>query len=459
MLVAVSASGTIEPARRVDLAFETSGQVSQVTVAVGGHVEAGDLLASLDSEQLALQVEQAEANLASAEAQLAKLRAGAGAQEVAASEANVRAADAQVDAADAERDQVASGPGKADLAAVEAEVASALTQQVKAEDWHDTTLECFTFEASAGDVIPIGGGKVITLTEDFKQEFCPFLGVPEEQARYRLEAANEALEAARERFDEVEAGADQNQLSAAQSNVAAAAARRDAARAQLDLLLEGATEEQIAAAQASVDQAQASVRQAELALEQASLEAPFDGTVGAVDVTVGQRATAGLPVVTLVDASQFHVTISVDELEVGRLDEGQVARLSFDALPNAVVTGTVRHVAEAARLDEGIVTYDVHIDIAPCGAPIRSDMTTSASIVVREISSTLKIPTWTVHVDRDTGQYYVRRRTEEGIERVDVTLGERYEGIAQVLDGLSEGDVVVRAAESAQFDFEAGFGE
>jgi HlyD family secretion protein len=241
--------------------------------------------------------------------------------------------------------------------------------------------------------------------------------------------------------------------------VAAALAQRDAAQAQLDLLLEGATSEQIAAAEASVEQAEASLRQAELALDQVVLEAPFDGTIAAVDVTVGQQATPNLPVITLIDPSLFHVTISVDELDVARLAVGQPARLSFDALPNTVVSGTVKHIAEAAALDEGVVTYDVRIDLAPTDAPIRADMTTSATIIVEEISDALTIPTWALYVDRNTGQYYVRRRTADGLERVDVALGVRQEGVAQVLEGLSAGDEIVRAPEASGFDFEEAFGE
>ncbi len=459
MLVAISASGSIKPARRGDLALETSGQVTDVPVEVGDHVQAGDLLVSLDTGRLELQVEQAAASLASAEAQLAKLQAGATTADAEASRANLRAAEAQVEAATAEKDQVASGAGEADVAAAEAEVASALTQQKKAKDWHDATMECITITKSAGDVIDLGGGQVITLAEGFEETICPLLGVPEEQARSQLQAANQALEAARARLDQTRAGADQNQLSALQANVEAVAAQRDAAQAQLDLLLEGATNEQIAAAQAGVEQAQAALRQAELALEQATLEAPFDGVVAAVNATVGEQATAGLPVVTLVDPSAFHVTIAVDELDVGRLARGQRADLSFDALPGTVVTGTVSHIAEEATLDGGVVTYDVRIDLAPTDAPIRADMTTSATIIVEEITDALKIPTWAVRVDRDTRQYYVQRRTEDGIERVNVKLGVRNEGIAQVIDGLSTGDEIVRAPESSQFDFGERFGE
>lgn len=452
MQVAVSGSGSIRPVQRVDLAFETSGQVAEVTVEVGDRVEAGRLLASLDAERLSLQLDQAEANVAAAEAQLAKLEAGARSGEAEASAANLRAAEAQVDAAAAERDQVARAAGEADIAAAEAELASAVTQQKKAQDWHDATLECITITKSAGDVIDIGGGQVITLTEGFERTVCPLLGVPEEQARYRLEAANEALEAARARLEQVKAGADRDQLRAVQSNVEAAVAQRDGAQAQLDLLLEGATREQLAAAQASVDQARSSARQAELALAQAELVAPFEGTVAAVNTSVGEQATAGLPIITVLDPSRYCVTIAVDELEVGQLAVGQRADLTFEALPNTVVSGTVKHIGEAATVDGGVITYEVRIDLVPTDAPTRADMTVSANVIVEEISEALKIPAWAVHIDSNTGQYYVRRRTADGIERVDVRLGARQEGVAQILEGLSLGDEVVRAAESSQFD-------
>jgi multidrug efflux pump subunit AcrA (membrane-fusion protein) len=113
----------------------------------------------------------------------------------------------------------------------------------------------------------------------------------------------------------------------------------------------------------------------------------------------------------------------------------------------------VKEIAAAAGLDGGVVTYDVRIDLAPTDAPIRADMTTNATVTVEELNDVLKIPTWTVHVDRDTGQYYAQRRTGDGLERVDIRLGVRYEGIAQVLDGLSAGDEIVRVPESSLFSF------
>ena len=426
MLVAVSASGNIEPQARVNLFFQSPGRVTEVLVEVGDTVAAGDALARLDSERLVLQAQQAQAALASAEAQLAQLTRGARPEEIAAAEANVRALEAQASAASSSLDQLAGGPSDAQVAAAEADLASAITQQKSAKDMHDMTMECFEFS---------WGGQAQTI--------CPALGVPEEQARYNLNVADATLSAAQSSLKETLAGVDSDELLASRANVWAAAAQRDAAQSQLELLLNGATEGQIAAVEAQVEQARVALELAELALEKATLRAPFDGIVAQVNATANEMPPAQLPAITLLDASQFRMTLSVDEMDVGRLAPGQSVQVTLDALPDVVVVGSVERVAPAATLQEGVVYYDVVIALNPTDAPVRTDMTANATIVVEELSDVLLIPTWVVRVDRDTGQTYVDRRARGEVVRVDVELGVRYKGNVQVLDGLGEGDVVV----------------
>lgn len=452
MVVAVSASGSVEPQARADLAFEAPGQIAEVPVEEGDRVEAGDVLVRLDSERLALQVQQAQASLASAEAQLAQLQSGPRPEEVASAEADVRAAEARVSAADANRDQLEGGADDAQVAAAEADLASAVTQQKIADDRHEATMKCFSFNLPAGATVPLPDGTVITLTERLEETFCPALGVPEEQARYSLEAADAALAAARLRLDELLAGPENEQVRAARANVWSAAAQRDAVQSQLDLLLEGATDEQVAAAEARVEQARASLEQAEFSLEQATLSAPFDGTVAAVNVTSGEIAST-LPAITLVDESGFHVTVSVDEIDVGQLTEGQDADVTLDAFPDIVIPGVIERIAPAATLEGGVVYYDVVVELAPMDVAVRAGMTANATIVVQELDDVLMIPTWVVRVDRRTGRTYVQQEAADGdIERVDVMLGVRHEGMAQVLDGLSEGDEVLWVPDEF-FDF------
>jgi HlyD family secretion protein len=421
MLVAVSASGSIEPRARVGLTFELPGRVAEVAVKVGDAVEAGDVLARLDTDRLALQVQQSQAALASVEAQLAQLRAGARLEEIEAAEANLRAAQAQVSGAAANRDQLEAEAGDAQIAAAEAELASAILQQKVAQDTYDKIDK-----------------------KDAKRK---------EQANYNLYAANEALAAAQARLDQVLAGADPDQVRAARANVWAVAAQRDATQAQLDLLLAGAPDGQIAAAEAQVAQARAALEGAQLSLEQAALRAPFDGVVAELNITSGEMAAAGLPAITLIDSSRFRILVRVDEIDVGRLAEGQTAEVTLDALPDAQISGTVERLAPAATLEGGVVYYDVVIALASTDVPVRADMTANATILVEELADVLMVPTWVVRVDRDTGQTYAHRRAGDDVERVDVELGVRHGGFAQVLDGLTEGDEVVWVPESTPFDF------
>jgi multidrug efflux pump subunit AcrA (membrane-fusion protein) len=413
LLVVVSASGSVEPATSVSLSFEAPGRVEEVAVEVGDMVRAGDTLARVDARQLELQVRQARSSMALAEAQLDQLNAGPRLAEVAASEANLRVAQAQLSAAEARRDQTASGVGRAQIAGAEAQLANALLQRKPVQDAHDRTVN--------------GGG-----SDEAK-----------EQARYDLFVATKTVEAAQAQLDDLLAGVSRNEIRASEAGVSSAAAQLDAAQAQLDLVRAGATSEQIADADAQVAQAKAALSLAESALEGVAVIAPFDAIVAQLDVRVGDLASPGVPRILLLDASEPHVTVSVDEIDVGKLAEGQSAIVVLDALPQEELVGTIGRIAPVATLKGGIVYYEVEINLAPSNAPVRIDMSATAMVTIEELVDVLQIPTWVVRVDRATGNTYVHRQEGDVVERVDIDLGQRHEGVALVLSGLSEGDVLV----------------
>jgi HlyD family secretion protein len=429
MLVAIPASGRIEALEQVDLVFQIPGRVDDVLVEVGDAVAAGETLARLDAARLTHEATQARAALTSAEARLAQLRRAARPEEIAAAEANVQAAEAQVNAASANLAQLLGGASAGEIAAAEAEFASAQANQKAAFEAYQMTLKCFTVD------LPHGMGE---------REICPALGAPEEQARFNLAAADSALEAAYAGLDALTSGTSVDAIRAARANVAVMSAQQDAAQARLDLLLEGATGGQIAAAEAQVEQARAAWDMAELALTHATLAAPFDGVVAAVNVTAGEMAAGGpLPAVTLLDTSAFCLVVQVDEIDVGKLAVGQEARVTLDGLPQADLVGRVERISPAATIEGGVVYYETMIRLAETDAPVRVDMSANATIVVEELTDVLMIPTWVVRIDPETGQTYVERRVDGAIVRADVVVGARHEGIAEIVEGLSEGDEVV----------------
>jgi len=415
MIVTVTAAGTVEPEARAGLAFEIPGRVETVAVKVGEPVETEQMMAQLDTRSLEEQVEQAEASLELAQAQLAQLVAGPRPQEIAATEARgLRAAEAQLAAAIANRDQIRAGASEAEIASAEAQIAQAELKvksaqleydRVRAEDRSETTVE---------------------------------------NAKEDLYVAEQELAAVQAELEELLAGVDPEELRAAEADVWAAAAQRDAAQAQLELMKAGPTQEQIDNAAAQVAQAQAALDQARLSLARATLYAPFDGVVAAINAVAGEQAPVGRPALVLLDTSGFHVETSADELDIARLEPGQSAEITLDALPDVTLMGVVDRIAPISQMEGGIVTYDVTVALDPTDAPIKADMTASLTILVQELENVLQVPTWMVRVDRTTGQTYVHRQMGEDVEAVDVSLGIRYEGMSQVIGGdLEEGDTLV----------------
>ena len=73
----INANGVVAPRQQVNLSFGVEGFIEAVEVELGERVQAGQVLASLDTTQLKRAVAQAELELKSAQARLAQLQAQA----------------------------------------------------------------------------------------------------------------------------------------------------------------------------------------------------------------------------------------------------------------------------------------------------------------------------------------------------------------------------------------------
>jgi multidrug efflux pump subunit AcrA (membrane-fusion protein) len=334
----VSVTGEVVPAVWATISAQNGGTVVEVLVEPGSEVTEGDLLVRLDSTDAQLAIHQAEAALGTARAQLALLQASAQPEDVAAAEAQIEAARAAL--------------AEAEIAAAEAEVMSAELARKAAEDQYDQMIR----------------GKIH--------------GWIEEQAILRLRAAEEALEAAQARLAQAQGGAGA-QKRAADAAVWAAKAQEDIAQAQLDLLQSGATAKQIAVSEAAVAEAQAALEAASVSLERTEVRAPFAGTAGLVSVRVGELIAPGQPLVTLGDLATLRIeTTDLDEIDVAQVAVGQIAAVTFDALPERVFNGQVARVSPMSEPGAGGVHYTVVIVLDETDPAIRWGMTAFVDIEV-----------------------------------------------------------------------------
>ncbi len=472
LVSSIAAVGSVRARNEVLLSFDTSGRVSEVQIEAGEEVEADQVLAQLNVEDLELQVRNAEAALAVSRAQLDQLNAGPRPEEVVAAQAQVKAMQAALDQATAQRDQLLAGATEAEIASARAAVRSARANYARVEAGPSAeevavaqaaldSAQAAVEQAQAAYDPVRDRPDVGTLPESLALRNAT-IELQRAQANYNAlmnHPTTAELAAAAAQISQAEAqlaqllAAQEPQLRVAEAAVAAAQAQRDIAQAQLDLLKAGATKEQIAAAEAQVEQAQVALDSARLAMERAILRAPISGVVARVDVEVGESVGPQTPVMTLTGGSQFRIEADVDEADIGWIAMGQEAAIEFDAFPGYSLQGRVVAIAPLASVDIGIVSYRVTIESEPTDLPLRGGMTANTKIVKDQRENVLLIPNLAISIDPETGGRTVAKETATGVQQVQITTGLSDDLYSEVTAGLEEGDVLIITSALAREQF------
>jgi HlyD family secretion protein len=468
----ITAVGTVRAGAEVTLSFQAPGRVDAVAVQEGERVAAGQLLAQLSYDDLALQVRSAEAALAISEAQLDALRQGPREEEVRVAAGQLDAAQAALDQAIARRDLLLGGATEAEIDAAVAALKSAranydtiragpsqgeVAQARAALEQADAALRqaqaAFDRVAGRDDVGMLPESLALqAATIEKKRVQAGYDALLAHPTAAELAAAQAQVAQAEARLAVLEAGVEP-ELRAAEAAVAAAQAQRDVAQAQLDLLRAGARDAELAAAKARVEQAQVAVDSARLALERADLVAPLGGTVASILVETGESVSPQMPAMILVGDSQFTIKADVDEADIGWIEIGQEVDITFDAFPDEQLSGRVIAIGPLASVDLGIVSYRVTVESDPTTLPLRAGMTANTEIVKERRAGVLLVPNLAIALDPATGAKFVDRRIATGLQRVAIETGLTTDVYSEVLSGLAEGDQVVISSLSDREQF------
>lgn len=121
-------SGTADAQFNSNLIFQSSGKVATVNVKVGDMVKQGDVLASLESDDLANAVDSARANQQAAQLKLDDLLGGSTAAELASADQALATAQASLTKAQNDYNDLLDGTTQADLATAQQAVSTANAQ-------------------------------------------------------------------------------------------------------------------------------------------------------------------------------------------------------------------------------------------------------------------------------------------------------------------------------------------
>ena len=300
----IGVSGRIE-GDDAAVAAKTTGRIRQITVREGDRVEAGQVLAVLDDEQIRAREQQAAATVRQAEARV-KL---SGHQIAVLNEQLLQSQlgmdQSKVDA----QGRVSEAEGK--LAAAEAQLAQAQAAYTMARWDREAMARLFQKELIA-----------------------------EQDAQRALhnEEAQAAVVAASRR--QVEAA--QGSLTAVKAYLVNPTIRASQGAAVQGQILQARAD--IAAAEAEAERARAALDEARANRRDLKVIAPFAGTVATRTAEPGEVVVAGTPIVTLVNLGEVYLRAFVPEGQIGRVRLGQPARVYLDSDPRKPIDAQVMRV-------------------------------------------------------------------------------------------------------------------
>src|SRR5205814_9647698 len=119
-------------------------------------------------------------------------------------------------------------------------------------------------------------------------------------------------------------------------------------------------------AKMELELAQAQLREGQVTLSYATIRAPISGIVASVTTQQGETVAAGLTAptfLTIIDLERLQVNALVDEVDIGKVQEGQRVTFSVDAFPAQDFTGQVAAIYPTATIVDNVVKYVTAIDI------------------------------------------------------------------------------------------------
>ncbi len=397
------------------------------------------------------------AGVAYYEAQLAHLAAlePASPEELAEAESNLAAAEANLVVAQADRDDLATGP---DLDALNEALVAAERNEVTAAAELDDLLagpsatDLATRRsniAAAQSSLALARAKLADLSADVD---AGDVRAAEEDVRVVEENVTSALASladADAKLADLLAGVDASDLRKAELAITRAEINLADLRADTEPDPDPLAVERL---ELAVADARRDLENARTALADATLVSPTAGVVLTVDANVGERVSDAF--ITLGVFDSLRVRINVDENDIGMLEVGQPADLTFAALDDREYKGKVAWIAVQGVVDQGLVTFPVDISLDAPDEHLRAGLTADVEILVDEARNVIVVPKAAVQTTPRGGVVFVAAADGSASRRI-VQTGLSNRLLVEVVSGLEAGERVMPNAAQAQAEARA----
>ncbi|HEY8175450.1 MAG TPA: efflux RND transporter periplasmic adaptor subunit [Gemmatimonadaceae bacterium] len=196
----------------------------------------------------------------------------------------------------------------------------------------------------------------------------------------------------------------------------------------------------VTASRARLAAAQARLRATSSNLSDTRVLAPTSGVISVKAVENGEHVARGASLFTLVRSDVLELAAAVPARQANVVRVGQTVHFTADA---RAFDGKVARMSPTVNPTTRSVA--VYVQIPNASGALKGGTFASGRVVSRVVSGALVVPAAAVRQSPEEGKPYVYRIAGKTIDIATVQLGvvDDRAGMAEVLDGLSEGDRVV----------------
>ncbi len=404
--ITVSANGTIQPERTVNLSPKNAGILKELLVNEGDLVKQGQIIAYMDDLNLQGELIQSKAKLASAEANLQKLKSGNRPEDIIQ-------AQAQLEESQANLTKLIAGNRREEITQAEARLKQADLAFKQAKEEFQRYERLFKVGAIS------------------RQNFSDYQ-TKRDTSMLQLQESQQALALKK-------SGTRREDIQQAQARV-------KQLQQAFKLSQVGARKEDIAQARAEVNSAQGSLKTIQARIDDTVIRAPFNGLIAKIyaepgsfvtPTTSGSVVSSALSSSILSLTSKNQVVANVAESSISKIKIGQKVKILVDAYPEKVFEGKVSQIAAKATIEQNVTSFEVKIAIVSEEEQLlKSGMNVSAEFQVGQLENTLVVPTVAI----------IRQQNQSGVYIVDadnkpqfipVKTGVTVKSKTQILSGIT----------------------
>lgn len=495
--------GTIGSHNSIDVTPLVSGTVKSVSVKVGDHVEAGDVLCRFDDKAADLQLQSAQdaVNTAKAGKKATKDQIDSAKKQanvsITSMEGQLKTLKSQKESTEQQLEQLQASLPDLEEGMTAASQAYAYANQAY-QSANALYIQFQTFLKANPDCATTAGLIAVAMASPPYPEAGELPDAGSTSSPETADPAEAAAEAARKAAEQAAAAADQvpaekqqiaalllqslndipltveylseaglstlkeqsDQAQAASTSAASAyqtaassVSQMESAIDQLSTQIE-ALEDNIDATRDAADSSagtevnDAQIRAAETGVESAryqkdlyTITSPISGIVEAVNVTENQLSAQGYPAFTISDKEAMQVSFYVPEDVRNYLRIGDEVRLED---VSQKIRGTVSSIGTAVDPQKGLFKVEAQITTVT-DRSLLSNTSVSLTLVTNSVKNEIMIPFDAVYYDNDQAYVFVAEKGAESDKAVrkNVTAGAYNNEMIVILEGLSEGEQVI----------------